>query len=70
MVRNTNIQSLVTFDHADLLKWPEHLSLTGISTLVEYPLDYMMESMLNIVCTGPGSIKDVKTTWVLSLMQS
>ena len=61
-VNNNNTQSLVTFDHADLLKWPEHLSPTSISTLVEYPFDYMMERMLNIVSTGPSSIKDVKTT--------
>ena len=62
LVRNNNIQSLIPFDHSDLLKWPEHLSPTTISTLVEYPFDYLMERMLNIVSTGPGSIKDVKTT--------
>lgn len=61
-VNNNNIQSLVPFDHADLLKWPDHLSPTSISTLVEYPFDYMMERMLNIVSTGPSSIKDIKTT--------
>ena len=62
LVRNNNIQSLISFDHADLLKWPDHLSPTTISTLVEYPFDYLMERMLNIVSTGPSSIKDVKTT--------
>ena len=62
LVRNNNIQSLISFEHADLLKWPEHFSPTTISTLVEYPLDYLMERMLNIVSTGPSSIKDVKTT--------
>ena len=62
LVRNNNIQSLIPFDHADLLKWPQHLSPTTISTLVEYPFDYLMERMLNIVSTGPSSIKDVKTT--------
>ena len=62
LVRNNNIQSLISFDHADLLKWPDHLSPTSISTLVEYPFDYLMERMLNIVSTGPSSIKDVKTT--------
>ena len=34
LVRNNNIQSLIPFDHADLLKWPQHLSPTTISTLV------------------------------------
>lgn len=62
LVRNNNIQSLIPFDHADLLKWLQHLSPTTISTLVEYPFDYLMECMLNIVSTGPSSIKDVKTT--------
>ena len=62
LVRNNNTESLIRFDHADLLKWPEHLSPTTISTLVEYPLDYLMECMLNIVNTGPGSIKDMKIT--------
>lgn len=62
LVRNNNIEPLITFDHADLLQWPEHFSPTAISTLVEYPLDYLMERMLNIVSTGPSSIKDIKTT--------
>jgi hypothetical protein len=39
-----------------------YLSPTSLSTLVEYPIDYLMERMLNIVSTGPGSIKDLKTT--------
>ena len=61
-VRNNNIEPQIAFDHADLLRWPSNLSPTSISTLVEYPLDFMMERMLNIVSTGPSSIKDVKTT--------
>ena len=62
LVRNNNTLSLIPFDHADLLKWPGYLSPTSLSTLVEYPIDYLMERMLNIVSTGPGSIKDLKTT--------
>lgn len=62
IVSNNNNKSLIRFDHADLLRWPDHLSPTTMSTLVEYPLDYMMERMLNIVNTGPSSIKDVKPT--------
>ena len=62
IVTNNNTQPLIRFDHAELLRWPDHLSPTTISTLVEYPLDYMMERMLNIVNTGPSSIKEVKPT--------
>ena len=62
LVRNNNTQPIIHFDHADLVKWPDHLSPTSISTLVEYPLDYMMEKMLNIVSTGPSSIKELKVT--------
>jgi len=62
LVRNENTQSQIAFDHADLLKWPNHLSPTSLSTLVEYPLDFVLERMLKIVNTGPGSIADVKTT--------
>ena len=61
-VSNKNLKPQIDFDHANLLKWPDHLSPTAISTLVEYPLDFMMERMLKIVSTGPSSIKDVKTT--------
>ena len=62
LVRNNNTLSLIPFDHADLLKWPGYLSPTSLRTLVEYPIDYLMERMLNIVSTGPGSIKELKTT--------
>lgn len=62
LVRNENTQECINFSHADLLKWPNHLSPTSLKTLVEYPLDFMMERMLKIVNTGPGSIADVKTT--------
>ena len=62
LVRNNNTEKLIRFEHADKIKWPGHLSPTTFSTLVEYPLDYMMERMLNIGCTGPRGIADVKTT--------
>ena len=61
-VSNKNTTPQMAFNHAELLRWPGHLSPTSISTLVEYPLDFMMERMLSIVSTGPSSIKDVKTT--------
>ena len=62
LVRNENVLSQIVFDHADLLKWPNHLSPTSLSTFVEYPLDFVLERMLKIVSTGPGSIADVKIT--------
>lgn len=62
LVRNQNVQPYINIKHAELLKWPNRLSPTSLSTLVEYPLDFMMERMLKIVSTGPGSIDDVKTT--------
>jgi len=62
MVANQNAKPLIPFQHADKLKWPEHMSPTVISTLVEYPLDYMMQYLLDIVNTGPGSIPELKTT--------
>ena len=62
LVRNENGQSKIEFEHADMLKWPDHLSPTILGTFVEYPLDFVMERMLNIVSTGPGSIADLRTT--------
>ncbi len=62
LVNNKNTQPKIEFEHADLLKWPDYLSPTSLSTLVEYPLDFVMERMLNIVSTGPRSIADLKTT--------
>jgi hypothetical protein len=48
-------------DKAKAIKWPYHLSPTPISTLIEYPLDYVMHDMLNIVGRGLKSVKDTKT---------
>lgn len=62
IVSNTNTTPLISFQHPELIRWPNHLSPTIISTLVEYPFDYMMERLLGIVGTGPGSISDLKTT--------
>lgn len=61
-VRNNNTSKLIEFEHADKINWPTYLSPTSIGTLVEYPLDYMMERILKIGSTGPGSISDLKTT--------
>ena len=59
---NKNDGPFIKFDHADLLRWPNHMSPTIISVMVNYPFDYMMEHMLNIVNTGPGSISDLRKT--------
>jgi hypothetical protein len=62
VVNNKIEQPQITFDHTDLLEWPDHMSPTSMDTLVEYPLDFLMEKMLHIVNTGPSSLKDIKTT--------
>jgi hypothetical protein len=61
-IRNNNTERLLHFDHADRIKWPSHLSYSSLSTLVEYPLDFMMERILKIGSTGPSCIADLKTT--------
>ena len=49
-------------ERPDLLRWPDHLSPTVTETLVNYPLDFLMQYMLNITGTGTRCIKDVKAT--------
>lgn len=51
----------IKFDHASKLQWPDHLSPTSIATLTEYPLDFLMERMLNITAEGKAQMSDVKT---------
>ena len=51
----------IQFDHASKLQWPDHLSPTSIATLTEYPLDFLMERMLNITAEGKAQMADVKT---------
>ncbi|HRM57098.1 MAG TPA: PD-(D/E)XK nuclease family protein, partial [Prevotella sp.] len=51
----------IKFDHASKLQWPDHLSPTSIATLTEYPLDFLMERMLNITAEGKAQMADVKT---------
>lgn len=51
----------IQFDHASKLQWPDHLSPTSIATLTEYPLDFLMERMLNITAEGKAQMSDVKT---------
>lgn len=61
-IRTTTNPSELQFDYADKIKWPDHLSPTSIGTLVEHPLDYMMESLLGIVNEGKAQMKDINTT--------
>ena len=61
-VVNTGLPMELQFDHADKLKWPDHLSPTSIDTLAEHPFDYLMERMLNITADGKAQMADVKTT--------
>lgn len=61
-VDNGAVSPELQFDHADKMKWPDHLSPTSIGTLVEHPFDYMMESLLDITDDGKAQMADVKTT--------
>lgn len=49
------------FDHADKIKWPDHLSPTVMDTLVEYPFDYLMEQLLGITNDAKAQMADLKT---------
>ena len=62
MVENGGISAEMKIEHADKIKWPDHLSPTRIGTLVEYPFDYLMEQLLCIVPDGKAQMANVKTT--------
>lgn len=62
MVENGGVSAELQFDHADKIKWPDHLSPTSIGTLAEYPFDYMMDRLLGITNDGKAQMADVKTT--------
>lgn len=62
IVENGGVAAGLKFKYADKLKWPDHLSPTSIATLVEHPLDYLMEKILNITADGKAQMADVKTT--------
>lgn len=59
---NVNPDDTVSFGYADKLQWPDHLSPTTISTLVEHPFDYLMENLLKITADGKAQMSDAKTT--------
>lgn len=62
MVQHAKVEPELHFDHADQLKWPDHLSPTSIGTLTEYPFDYMMETLLGIANEGKAQMADARTT--------
>lgn len=62
MVENGGVSAEMKIEHADKIKWPDHLSPTRIGTLVEYPFDYLMEELLCIVPDGKAQMANVKTT--------
>lgn len=61
-VVNGGVASELHFEHADKIKWPDHLSPTTIDTLVEHPFDYLMEHLLVITNDGRAKMADAKTT--------
>ena len=62
LVDNRMVGNMLNYDHADRVKWPDHVSPTKLSTLVEYPIDFLMEYLLGIVSTVPSSIAELKAT--------
>lgn len=62
MIENGGVSAELEFDHADKIKWPDHLSPTNISVLVEHPFDYLMEHLLYIVPDGKSQMSMVSTT--------
>ncbi len=52
----------ITFSNTDKLRWPDHLSATTIDTLIQWPLDYVMERLLGLQETGPSALHDLRAT--------
>lgn len=61
-ITNTKADCEIEFEHADLLQWPDHLSPTSIDTLVEYPLDYLLEQLLHIEADSKAQMSNVRAT--------
>lgn len=62
VVENGGVVAELEFDHADKLKWPGHLSATAISSLVEYPFDFLMEYLLKVDEDAKAKMSNVHTT--------
>ena len=52
----------LTFNHADLVRWPQHLSPTVIDTLIKHPFDFLMEQLLHIEADSRATMSSIKTT--------
>lgn len=61
-VEKEKMDAELHFDHAEKIKWPDHLSPTTIGTLVEHPFDYLMERLLDVTGDGMAQMADVRTT--------
>ncbi len=51
----------ITFSNTGKVWWPDHLSATTIDTLIQWPLDYVMERMLGLQETGPSALPELRT---------
>lgn len=60
-IDNSVDEAELSFDYADKMVWPDHLSPTSIGTLVEHPLDYLMGNLLCIKPDAKAEMADVKT---------
>ena len=61
-VENGGIRAELLFDHAEQLKWPDHLSPTLSEKLISYPLDFLLEHLLNVTSSGKVHMSDLKRT--------
>ena len=61
-IDNGGVDAELKFEFADKIKWPDHLSPTAIETLTAYPLDYLLENLLNVTSAGKAQMADLKIT--------
>ncbi len=48
--------------NAALVRWPSHLSATTMDTLIQWPLDFVMEHIVRLQPTGPEALAPLRTT--------
>ena len=53
--------SKIEIKNHDKIVLPRRLSATTIDNLIQYPLDYLLDSVLHIVSTGPGQLAEINT---------
>lgn len=61
---NNHLDDLVGFniDNGDKLKWPEQESATSLDTLIQNPMDYVINNLLHIDGTGVADMQAVYRT--------